>query len=164
MSLARSIILAGILVLSACAADPRPAPMTPDKVLEAPPGVAPQSMNFAVQPLPDQDRDGWPDVIPVIVYLFSTDSAQPRRFDGGFVFTVSDLDATVIQRWVVGPEDAPKAAGIRSGLTGYSFRLDLPHADPGEIFPDRVLIEARFVPMSGAPEISRRILVPFRLR
>jgi len=121
-------------------------------------------MNLAVQPLPDQDRDGWPDVVPVIVYLFSTDSAQPRQFDGGFIFTVSDLDATPIQRWVVGPEDTPKAAGVRSGLTGYSFRLDLPHDDPGEIFPDRVLVEARFVPMNGAPEISRRVLVPFRIR
>ena len=164
MSLVRATLVAAILLVGACAGNPRPAPEIPSTVLDAPPGVAPQSMNLAVQPLPDQDRDGWPDVVPVIIYLFSIDSAQPRRFDGGFVFTVSDLDGTPIQRWIVGPEDTPRAAGVRAGLTGYSFRLDLPHDDPGEIFPDRVLVEARFVPMNGAPEISRRVLVPFRLR
>ncbi len=164
MPTVRAALAVAILVLVGCAAGPGSSPEIPDTVLDASPGVAPQSMNLAVQPLPDQDRDGWPDVVPVIIYLFSVDSAQPRRFDGGFVFTVSDLDGTPIQRWVVGPEDTPRAAGVRSGLTGYSFRLDLPHDDPGEIFPDRVLVEARFVPMNGAPEISRRVLVPFRLR
>lgn len=120
-------------------------------------------MNLAVQPFPDTDRNGWPDVIPILIHIFARDSAQPRVFAGGFEFTVYDMQQVPLQRWVVNPEDAPKAAAVRGGLTGYSFRLDLPQSADGEPFPDRVYVEAAFIPLNSGATIARRVLIPFRL-
>ena len=162
----RPMILALALLLPtsmvACTSS-TPKPRDPSTINEATPGDAPDFMNFAVQPLPDQNRDAWPDVVPVIVYLFNTQSAQPKGFAGGFEFRILDLDQKLIQRWVIGPADTPRALGVRAGLTGYSFRLDFPLSQTQEKFPDRVFAEARFSPLGGAPIISRTVIIPFRL-
>lgn len=160
----RTLVATLPLVLGwGCTAASKPTDRVPVEVVEAPVGAEPEFMNLAVQPFPDADRDGWPDVVPVLVHLFARDSAQPRAFDGGFEFSVLDLNQNLIQRWAVNPIDAPRAAAVRGGLTGYSFRLDLPRSENGSLFPDRVHVEAAFIPMSGGPTIARRVLIPFRL-
>lgn len=157
-------MLGTLTAVSGCNSSSKPGDPVPVEIVQAPIGFAPDSLLLSVQPFPDVDRNGWPDVVPVLVHLFARDSAQPRTFDGGFEFSIYDMQQVLLQRWVVNPGDSPKAAAVRAGLTGYSFRLDIPPSADGSPFPDQVHVEAAFVPLNGGATIASRVLIPFRLK
>ncbi len=160
---AQFLVLVSIM-LGGCASNgsrPKPVPTEP---IIATPGLAPEYLLSSVQPPSDENRDDWPDMFHVVMYLFRQDSSQPQAFDGTFEFRVYNLNQSLIHRWVVGPEDAPGALGVRSGLTGYSFRLEMPPPEPDAWFPDRVLVETRFIPSGGLPQIARTVLIAFRIK
>ncbi len=152
------------LTLASCATDGTSNVEVPTKPLHATPGLAPEYLLSSVEPPSDKNHDDWPDIFHVVMYLFRQDSSQPQAFEGTFEFRIYNLNQTLIHRWIVGPDDAPGALGVRSGLTGYSFWLEMPPPELDDWFPDRVLVETKFLPQDGQPQIARTVLIAFRIK
>ncbi len=160
----RCILLLAALSLASCATNGNNDVKVPTEPLHATPGLAPEFLFSSVEPPSDKNHDDWPDMFHVVMLLFRTDSRQPKAFDGTFEIRIFDLNETLIQRWIIGPDNAPGALGVRGGLTGYSFRLEMPLPEPDAWFPDRVQVETKFIPQNGQPQISRTVLIAFRIR
>jgi hypothetical protein len=134
--------------------DPRPAPHVPDSA-----EVNAMALRVGLKPT-DSDGNGYPDLIPVEVYLFASPYASSVQRPGTFEFTlhvagrsVEGDDAPLATWRFEGP--AQEAAGFRSptfGGTGYAFRLSLLERDD-ELPLMRATLVCRFEPAGGGAAV-----------
>ena len=103
-----------------------------------PSGVEPQQMVLTAGVASDADGNGYPDTIPVTIFLFG----DLRRYElplsaaGSFDFEIRTQDGRTVARWVF-PEDETDAS-LRDSPTGVCYRFALRLA-PGR---DRIPVTA----------------------
>ncbi len=103
-------------------------------VKPAPPGTRASQMLLVAGVPTDADANGYPDTVPVVVYLFAPADVHPLplRERGEFRFLLRDQDGQELGRWSFSPESSEEAAQSLPPGEGYVFGLRLP---PGQ---DRV--------------------------
>lgn len=95
---------------------------------EAPADLRPQHLIIAAYPLLDYDNNGYPDTIPIVVYLWDDRHPLPVWADGSMRFTLADENNEVIAEWAV-PADVVRASRRRDqvGAT-HQMTLDIREA------------------------------------
>lgn len=90
-----------------------------------PSGVEPQQMVLTAGVASDADGNGYPDTIPVTIFLFGDLRRYelPLSADGTFDFEIRTQDGRTVARWVF-PEDETDAS-LRDSPTGVCYRFAL---------------------------------------
>jgi hypothetical protein len=103
-----------------------------------PSGIEPQQMVLTAGVASDADGNGYPDTIPVTIFMFGDLRRYelPLSVDGEFEFELMTQDARPLARWVF-PEDET-ANSLRDSPTGVCYRFALRLA-PGR---DRIPVTA----------------------
>lgn len=94
-----ALLLGAVLGAAGCVADK---PERRDT--RAPADLRPDQLVIAVYPLLDDDNNGYPDTIPIVVYLWDDRYPLPLWADGMIHFKLVDEDKRVIAEWDV-PQD-----------------------------------------------------------
>lgn len=112
------LVLAGML--PGCVAD-KPVQRT----LRAPADLRPDTMVIASYPLLDDDNNGYPDTIPIVVYLWDERYPLPLWEDGIMRFRLSDENKQTIAEWDV-PADVVSASRRRDQVgAAHQMTLDI---------------------------------------
>ncbi len=117
--------------LSACVTETRPSAPERERASIArpsrPSGVDPQQMLLTAGVASDADGNGFPDTIPVTVYLFGDTRryALPLAEQGSFEFEATTQDGVAIGRWIFPPEETAAAKGESPAGVCYRFALRL---------------------------------------
>lgn len=99
----------------------RHAPAKPSR----PAGVVPEQMTLSAGAPSDSDGNLFPDMIPVVVFLFG----DTRRYElpitakGTFEFFLAGPDGAELGHWVFAPDDAARAVGETMAGKCYRFAL-----------------------------------------
>ncbi|MCC7388224.1 MAG: hypothetical protein IT431_05605 [Phycisphaerales bacterium] len=109
-----------IPLLCACVSD-KPAA----RPVQAPGDLRPEHMVIAAYPLLDDDNNGYPDTIPVVVYLWDDRYPLPMWADGAITFRLLDDQEQVIAEWEV-PADVVLASRRRDQVgAAHQMTLDI---------------------------------------
>jgi len=138
---------------------PRAAPATPE-------GTRANRISWMVAPRPrDTNGNGFPDLIELDVYLFSTEYPTPFHEDGAFVFElylggqVDVAGAAPLNSWRIEGADL-EAAKRTPSIIGprYSVKLSLLEGkNPTDRYPRLAAdLIARFEPADGRAAVVRR--------
>jgi hypothetical protein len=75
----------------------------------------------------DSDGNGYPDTIPVVVYLFADTRRYPLpvKERGEFTFELTAAEGVEIGSWVFGEEESARAVGDSAAGVCYRFALRL---------------------------------------
>lgn len=147
-------LVAGVL-LAACAPATRvdgtgPGERSVERPRAAVSDLEPVQMLMSRGTPTDSDGNGFPDTIPVVVYLFpdARESDLPIWSMGAFRFEISSADGRPVGRWEFGDALAERARVRLAPGPGYSFFLRL---GPGEdrLPPINAELRASFVHESG---------------
>lgn len=98
------------------------------KKLDPPPrGTRPEQMTLIAAVPADGDANGFPDTIPVVVYLFPSVRVHPLSMvePGEFDFRLTDRDGEVLGEWIFDAQDTAAAAQDLPPGRGYVFGLRL---------------------------------------
>ncbi len=115
-----ALFLGTVLGLAGCVADK---PERRDT--RAPADLRPDQLVIAVYPLLDDDNNGYPDTIPVVVYLWDDRYPLPLWADGMIHFQLVDEDKRVIAEWDV-PQDVVTSSRRRDQVgAAHQMTLDI---------------------------------------
>jgi hypothetical protein len=131
--------------LASCVSDgpARPAPRP------QPANIAPNSLQMWVRtPLPDVDGNGFPDTLPVTVYLFAEGYDLAVDVPGTFRFELLSAEGRVARVWELNADEA-KAAVRRAGPgPAYVFALSLLDGGSDRVRRQSVDLTATFTPLT----------------
>ncbi len=96
-------------------------------VKPAPPGTRASQMLLVAGVPNDADANGYPDTVPVVVYLFAPANVHPLplRERGEFRFQLRDQDGRDLGEWSFSPDFSEGAAQSLPPGEGYVFGLRL---------------------------------------
>ncbi len=114
----RLVPVLAALALSGCVAEgPRRKPIRPPADLRT------DLVTVATYPLIDNDNNGYPDTIPIVVYLWDNRYPLPMWGEGGLRFELRDAEQRLIAEWDV-PQEL-LASSRRRDQVGASHVLTL---------------------------------------
>ncbi|MHC5005657.1 MAG: hypothetical protein ACYTJ0_21360 [Planctomycetota bacterium] len=136
--------------------EPRRAPNVPDSAV-----VNALAMRVGLKPS-DSNSNGYPDLIPVEIYLFASPHATAVHKPGAFEFRLyisgqatDDADVSPLATWrFEGEQEA--SARFRSPMfgLGYAFRLSLLESGQDELPLMPGTLVCRFEPAGGGPAVD----------
>jgi hypothetical protein len=110
-------------LLGACVAEKKsPPPVRP------PAELRPDSLAIAAYPLLDDDANGYPDTLPLVVYIWDNRYPLPMWAEGTMHFELRDEDDRLIAEWDV-PAEVVAASRRRDQVgAAHAFTLDIREA------------------------------------
>jgi hypothetical protein len=126
---APGLILACMLLAPGCVTQTRPSPPERDrpkvKRPARPGNVEPEQMMLSAGVMQDNDGNGFPDTIPVVIYLFGDSDryALPIEEEGSFEFILTAPDGDRLGRWVFPEDDSAEAVSDSPAGVCYRFAL-----------------------------------------
>lgn len=128
---------------------------------KAPQDVRARSITIAAQMLLDEDNNGYPDTIPVIVYFWDYPERYPLPIwdDGVLVFQLHDEHEHLLAEWEV-PPDVVVASRRRDQVGAVHYlTLDIREATTDALPPTKAMLSAHFVGAQGQTAQTVRPLV-----
>lgn len=121
-----------------------------------------QTVTVATPPtLLDEDNNGYPDTIPVIVYLWDSPDRYPLPIwdDGALRFELRDDQGNLLAEWVVPPDVV--AASRTRGQVGpvHLLSLDIRDATTDARPETKAMLSAQFLSEDGSIAQTTRPLV-----
>ena len=115
--------IGALLLVSGCVSDRAERP-----ALRPPEDLRPNTLVIASHPLLDDDNNGYPDTIPIVVYIWDDRYPLPFWEDGIMRFRLTDREKNVIAEWEV-PADVVRSSRRRDqvGAT-HQMTLDIREA------------------------------------
>lgn len=112
--------LAAAMFLFGCVSD-KPA----HREVRAPADLRPEHLVIAAYPLLDDDNNGYPDTIPIVVYLWDERYPLPIWAEGSIRFRLVDENKHLIAEWEV-PADVVRASRRRDQVgAAHQMTLDI---------------------------------------
>lgn len=151
---ALALSLAGVGVgLTACATEGEPR-----QPAKPPADLRPDMVGVAVSPLFDEDNNGYPDTIPVLVYLWDNRYPLPFWADGAMRFSLHSDDDHLLAEWEVSP-DVLEASRRRAPVgAAHVLTLDIRAATTDVRPPTNALLSGVFLGEDGAVAKTMRPL------
>lgn len=145
----RALGVAGALIagtLGGCVSD---AP-TKHTIQAAPSGTTPTALQMWVRtPVPDTDGNGFPDTLPVTVYLFAERYPLSLEVPGTFRFELYSAEGKLARVWTF-DDDQARATVRRAGPgPAYVFALSLLDGGSDRVRRQTVDLSAVFTPDPG---------------
>jgi len=127
----------------------------------APSDVRPQTITIAAQMMLDEDNNGYPDTIPVVVYFWDSPDRYPLPLwdDGVLRFRLHDEHNRLIAEWEVPPEVV--VASRRRDQVGavHYLTLDIREATTDALPATKAMLSAEFMAEEGHTATTARPLV-----
>ena len=148
---ALALVVAASTLLTGCVSD-KPAPHS---VKAAPTGTAPTALQMWVRtPVPDTDGNGFPDTLPVTVYLFAEGYPLSVETAGTFRFELYSAEGKLARVWTIDPAQAKKSVRQAGPGPAYVFALSLLDSGSDRVRRQTVDLSAVFTPESGPNSIA----------
>jgi hypothetical protein len=113
-------VLAALTLVVGCVSN-----TPPKQEVRAPADLRPDLLMIAVYPLIDDDNNGYPDTIPLVVYLWDERYPLPLWADGSIHFTLTGREERVIAEWEV-PADIVSSSRRRDQVgAAHHMTLDI---------------------------------------
>jgi len=121
-----AVLLAGGCVTETREAPPKISRSKPTRPVK-PAGIRPEQMMLSAGVATDTDGNAYPDLVPVVVYLFGDSNryALPLRERGVFEFRLIGSVSGPLGRWVFPEEEVERAIGDSAAGTCYRFGLKM---------------------------------------
>ncbi len=146
-------VLAVCVGLGGCVADEPSRPR-----LKPPADLRPDLMMIAIYPLLDDDNNGYPDTIPMVVYLWDDRYPLPLWADGSIHFLLTSETGQTIAEWDV-PADVVAASRRRDQVgAAHHMTLDIRDATSDVRPLANVLLSGTFVGTDGTQASTKRQL------
>jgi len=141
-----SPLLVTVVLLASCVAE------KPNRLpVKAPRDLQVRLVTIAVHDLIDNDTNGYPDTLPLIIYFWDNRYPLPIWADGSMHFTLTGESGKVIAQWDVS-EDVLKASRRRDQVGPvHVLTLDIRQATTDELPLTKASLSAVFTPSNGGP-------------
>lgn len=148
---AASALVGVALCVGGCVVDEPSRP-----AIHKPEDLRPDLMVIGIQPLIDDDNNGYPDTIPLIIYLWDERYPLPLWVDGSMHFEMVDEAGKLLAEWDV-PEDVVKASRSRDQVGAvHHMVLDLRDAMSDEVPVTNVRLRGQFIDDKGEKADTKR--------
>lgn len=148
-SLVRRAMATGAIVLCAIAPGCVTDKPTPHSVRSAPAGTAPTALQMWVRtPVPDTDGNGFPDTLPVTVYLFAEGYPLSIETPGTFRFELYSAEGKLARVWTIDAAKAKQSVRRAGPGPAYVFALSLLDSGSDRVRRQTVDLSATFTPES----------------
>lgn len=150
---------AGAAILALCTSLGCVSDRTSQKPPPPPSDLQPRLVTLALHNLLDEDRNGYPDTLPVAFYLWDDRYPLPMWHEGEIRFTLEDESGVVFAEWDV-PEQVVVAARRRDQVGAvHVLTLDIRQATTDVLPPTVATLGAEFLATDGQRASTMRPLV-----
>jgi hypothetical protein len=125
------LAVAALVCVTGCVTEVKPSTPAREKASftkpSRPVGIEPEQMLLTASAPNDADGNGFPDTIPVTIYLFGDTRRYrlPIAEQGTFDFTVTTRDGREVGRWIFSEDETRLAQGDSPAGVCYRFALRL---------------------------------------
>ena len=146
-------VLSACVGLAGCVADEPTRPQ-----LKPPADLRPDLLMIAVYPLLDDDNNGYPDTIPMVVYLWDDRYPLPLWADGSIHFSLTSETGQTIAEWDV-PADVVAASRRRDQVgAAHHMTLDIRDATSDVLPLTNARLSGEFIGTDGTRAETKRFL------